>query len=93
MASAPVMHRRILYSGRVQGVGFRWSVKEIAAGYDVAGSVRNLPDGRVELLAGGAAGEVRAFLEAIAQSHLGPGIRGVEESEAPGAAPGGFVIR
>lgn len=87
------VHRRILYSGRVQGVGFRWTVKEIAAGYDVAGSVRNLPDGRVELFAGGEAGEVRAFLEAIAGSHLGPGIKGVEEDEAAGAVPGGFVIR
>ncbi len=88
-----VVHRRILYSGRVQGVGFRWTVKEIAAGYDVAGSVRNLPDGRVELFAGGEAAEVRAFLEAIAQSALGPGIKGVEESEVEGAAPRGFAIR
>ena len=93
MNQAPYVHRRILYSGRVQGVGFRWTVREIAAGYDVAGSVRNLSDGRVELFAGGEAAEVQAFLAAIAQSHLGPGIKDVEETEAEGAATGGFAIR
>ena len=87
------VQRRIHYSGRVQGVGFRWTVKEIAAGYDVAGSVENLSDGRVQLFAGGEAEEVRAFLEAIAGSSLGPGIKGVEESGAEGMVSGGFVIR
>ena len=58
------------YSGRVQGVGFRATVRQIACGYDVTGSVRNLPDGRVELIAEGAKAEVKAFLEAIAQSEL-----------------------
>ena len=42
---------QLIYSGRVQGVGFRYTVKQVAAGYDVAGTVRNLPDGRVELVA------------------------------------------
>lgn len=93
MNQVPRAHRRILYSGRVQGVGFRWTVREIAAGYDVAGSVRNLPDGRVELFAGGEADEVRAFLAAIARSHLGPGIKHVEETGAEGTATGGFTIR
>ena len=93
MNQAPRVHRRILYSGRVQGVGFRWTVRETAAGYDVSGSVRNLPDGRVELFAGGEAEEVRAFLTAIAVSHLGPGIKHVEETEAEGIASGGFAIK
>ena len=53
--------RQIFYSGRVQGVGFRYTVKQIASGYEVIGWVRNLPDGRVELLAGGEAGELDAF--------------------------------
>jgi acylphosphatase len=35
---------KILYSGRVQGVGFRYSVKSTAQGYDLAGTVRNLVD-------------------------------------------------
>ena len=54
--------RRIIYSGRVQGVGFRWTVKELARGYDVLGTVRNLPDGTVELIVAGEGGEVVEFL-------------------------------
>ena len=41
--------RRVFYDGRVQGVGFRYSVKSITTGFDVVGSVKNLIDGRVEL--------------------------------------------
>ena len=45
------MHRRTCYfSGRVQGVGFRYTVKNVALQYNVHGFVKNLPDGRVELV-------------------------------------------
>lgn len=59
---------RVHYDGRVQGVGFRWTVKNLAREYDVAGTVRNLPDGRVELVAQG--DEAGEFLEAIRTSAL-----------------------
>ena len=62
--------KKILYEGRVQGVGFRFSVKSIATGYDVVGCVRNLIDGRVELEAQGDEAELDAFLEEILDSHL-----------------------
>jgi len=62
--------KRVFYEGRVQGVGFRYTVRHAAKGYDVIGWVRNLPDGRVELLVGGEPEEVNAFLEAIAESEL-----------------------
>jgi acylphosphatase len=62
--------RKVFYSGRVQGVGFRWNAKHIAAGYEVVGFVRNLPDGRVELAIRGPAEEVEAYLEAVRQSGL-----------------------
>jgi len=60
----------VLYSGRVQGVGFRATVRHIACGYDVTGTVRNLPDGRVELVAEGARAELQDFLTGIAESEL-----------------------
>ena len=67
--------KRVIYEGRVQGVGFRFSVKEIAHGYDVAGWVQNLVDGRVQLQAQGDGPEIDAFLQAIEDSHLRAHIR------------------
>ena len=86
--------RRTIYSGRVQGVGFRYSVKQIAAGFDVTGWVRNLPDGTVEMLATGAPAEVEAFVAAVATSHLGGYIKEARcESCEPPAEGNGFEIR
>ena len=85
---------QVFYEGNVQGVGFRYSIKQVAKGYDVTGSVRNLRDGRVELLAAGEEDEVRAFLEAILQSELRGLIR--KHTEAPLTDPPafrGFEIR
>jgi acylphosphatase len=64
-----------LYSGRVQGVGFRYTAKTVATGYEVTGTVRNLPDGRVELVAEGSKEELDAFLEGIRESEVGRFIR------------------
>lgn len=60
----------VFYSGRVQGVGFRVTVRQLACGYDVTGTVRNLPDGRVELIAEGTRSELNAFLTGIDESDL-----------------------
>jgi acylphosphatase len=62
--------KRVLYEGCVQGVGFRFSAKEVAEGFDVVGWVKNLPDGRVQLEVQGQSSEVDSFLEAIEKSHL-----------------------
>lgn len=85
---------QVFYEGNVQGVGFRWSVQHIAKGFDVTGWVSNLPDGRVELQINGEENEVRAFLDAIAQSELRALIRKHVENklEKPVAARG-FEIR
>lgn len=61
----------IYYSGRVQGVGFRYTAKNAAMGYEVTGKVRNLPDGRVELIAEGARDELEAFRTGIREAGLG----------------------
>ena len=61
----------IFYSGRVQGVGFRYTAKNVAMGYEVTGTVRNLADGRVELVAEGLKDELEAFQQGIRESGLG----------------------
>ncbi len=82
---------RVLYEGRVQGVGFRYLARRIAAGFDVTGYVRNLPDGRVELLA---SGEAEEFLQALRESELAGHItdESVLQTEPP-AGLRGFEIR
>jgi acylphosphatase len=62
---------RVYYSGRVQGVGFRYTTKTVATGFEVTGTVRNLADGRVELVAEGEKGELEEFRTAIRESGLG----------------------
>jgi acylphosphatase len=85
---------QIFYEGNVQGVGFRWSVRYIAKGFDVTGWVRNLLDGRVELQVNGDEDEVRAFLDAIAQSELRAHIRKQTENKlGKPATVRGFEIR
>jgi acylphosphatase len=66
---------QIYYSGRVQGVGFRYTVRQIAHGYDVVGYVRNLPDNRVELVAEGEEAELKRFLNEVATGDLSVYIR------------------
>ncbi len=61
---------KVVYSGSVQGVGFRYTVLRAATGFEVTGTVRNLPDGRVELIAEGAQDELEAFRQAILESGL-----------------------
>jgi acylphosphatase len=69
--------RRVSYEGHVQGVGFRWTTKNIARGFEVTGTVRNLPDGRVQLeVAAEDPAELEAFLDEIrVQSSLAHHIR------------------
>jgi acylphosphatase len=61
----------VIYSGRVQGVGFRYTAKNVAMGFEVAGIVRNLADGTVELVAEGLKDELEGFQQAIRESGLG----------------------
>jgi acylphosphatase len=85
---------QVFYEGTVQGVGFRWAVRNIAKGFDVTGWVRNLVDGRVELQVNGEEDEVRAFLDAIAQSELHGLIKKQTESKLAQPVPArGFEIR
>ena len=57
--------KRVFFTGRVQGVGFRYTTREIATGFDVVGTVRNLSDGRVEMEVMGEPEEVEEYLKEI----------------------------
>lgn len=71
-ARSPEPIRRIVhFSGRVQGVGFRYTTQRVAAGLGVTGYVRNLPDGRVELVAEGVEEELDRFQHAIDEAMPG----------------------
>ena len=85
----------VLYSGRVQGVGFRYTARTVAAGFEVCGTVRNLPDGRVELVAEGERAELEAFRDAIRNEGLAASIRdeAVTWSEALGGFRGFEIVR
>ncbi len=74
--------REVHYAGRVQGVGFRYTVRSLAAGFDVTGFVRNLPDGRVQLVAEGESGEVEAFLDAV-KAEMAHYIDTIQEQSRP----------
>ena len=60
-----MIRRTSYFSGRVQGVGFRYTAQSIARGFKVTGFVRNLADGRVELVAEGEKEEIERFLSEI----------------------------
>ncbi len=59
--------KRVIFEGRVQGVGFRYTTKDLARGFEVCGKVRNLADGTVELEAMGEESEVNAFIREISE--------------------------
>jgi acylphosphatase len=84
--------KRVLFTGRVQGVGFRYTARRLAANYLVAGYVRNMPDGRVELVVEGESAEVDRFLEALGQQMAGYIEDRTIHEEAPGGYRG-FVVR
>lgn len=76
--------RRVIYHGRVQGVGFRFTAHRIAKQHPVRGFVRNLRDGTVELVAAGSDAAVRRFLEDVADAMQG-NITAADESDWPHA--------
>ena len=87
------LRRTVLYAGTVQGVGFRFTAERVARRFSVGGSVRNLPDGRVEVVAEGTGGELAGFLAALEDAMSGY-IRDRQVAETPGTGGyAGFTIR
>ena len=76
--------KRAIFEGRVQGVGFRYTVKQLATGFDVLGNVKNLPEGTVELNLMGEEDEVAEFLnEIFEESTLSHYIKTMQLVEIP----------
>jgi acylphosphatase len=88
------MRRRVIVRGRVQGVGFRWFVREHAQGLRLRGWVRNLPDGMVELEVEGPDDRVRELLAVVAEGPDGAVVAGVEDQTDVDASelPNPFTI-
>ncbi len=80
--SIPTHRCHVYYLGRVQGVGFRYTVKNIAMRFNVSGYVRNLPDGRVELIMEGPGDELDQMLQAV-HDRMSDYIREVEVVKPP----------
>ncbi len=88
-----VHHETVFFTGHVQGVGFRYSVLQVAKEFDVTGFVENLPDGRVQLEAEGSQAEVTAFVNAVGERMHGY-VRKIDRKSARRIAQfSGFQIR
>ncbi|HWA29193.1 MAG TPA: acylphosphatase [Lacunisphaera sp.] len=90
---AGIYHATVYFTGRVQGVGFRYQTLQVAKGFEVSGWVMNLPDGRVQVEAEGTREEVKDFIIAV-QERMEGYIRKVEQTESQRAPQyQGFTIR
>ncbi len=88
-----MIRRRLLFSGRVQGVGFRYTTVRIAEGRPVTGYVRNLPDGRVEAVIEGAETDLDCFQAAIA-AEMAANIQDTACQQSPATSEyAGFEVR
>jgi len=76
--------KRVIFTGRVQNVGFRYTVKDLARSFDVRGWVKNLADGTVELQVTGEPAEVNSFIREIAEeSNVAHHIKSVMAETVP----------
>jgi acylphosphatase len=91
--SSTLERRDVLYSGRVQGVGFRYTARQLAGDYEVTGYVRNLADGRVQLVVEGSHAEIDRYMNALADQLPGY-IRDVAADVRPATGEfAGFDVR
>lgn len=86
------IRKHIYVSGRVQGVGFRFRVQQLARGLDLTGWVRNLDDGRVEMELQGTQVEMDRLFDRLGQDRY-IRIDGFEAERIPTAEENGFQVR
>jgi acylphosphatase len=90
--SPPVVIRSVaVVSGHVQGVGYRWFVRELASMAGLTGSARNLPDGRVEVVLEGADDAVRRVLAELDGPRAPGAVTRVDVRAAPVQGSSGFT--
>lgn len=90
---AEVHHETTYFTGRVQGVGFRYAALQVAREFEVSGFVSNLPDGRVVLEAEGSPEELEAFIAAV-QERMDGYVRKVDRHTSVRAPQfSGFTIK
>ena len=77
------MRRRVIVRGRVQGVGFRWFVREHGRTLRLRGWVKNLPDGMVELEVEGPPERVAELLALVAEGPDGAVVAGIDNVQIP----------
>jgi acylphosphatase len=87
------MRLHVLVRGRVQGVGFRWHVREIARQLGLAGWVRNRTDGSVEVAADGAAPALEQLRDALRRGPSGASVTAVDDVEDRSATDGSELAR
>jgi acylphosphatase len=93
MSASTPQRSTVYYLGHVQGVGFRYTTHSIARAYQVAGFVRNSPDGRVELVAEGEPREIDAFLAEVRERFFNHIRDERRDKGAPTGEFSGFEIR
>ncbi len=74
--------RQVIFRGRVQGVGFRYTARRTASKYGLAGWVRNCPDGSVESLMQGSSADIDRCIDAI-KDQFGSFVRDITQSDMP----------
>jgi len=87
-----LVRKRLVVSGRVQGVWFRESCREQAVAYGVAGSVRNLADGRVEVVVEGTPDAVDRMVAWCREGPRRAEVRDVETTDEPTVGDVGFRV-
>ena len=87
------VRRRVLVSGRVQGVWFRESCRDQAAARGVSGWVRNLSDGRVEVVLEGASADIDRMVAWCREGPPRADVRDVEVTDEPVVGEVGFRVR
>jgi acylphosphatase len=93
MSSTPDERRIVRFSGHVQGVGFRYTARQVAGAFQVTGYVRNLPDGSVETVVEGHPSEIDRFLSQL-NATMKRHIRQMTQSDEPATGEfTGFEIR